>query len=280
MVNGAQPADRMAGRLAIGIDFGGSGIKAAIANVESGELVGERLRIPTPQPSLPRECIALMDGLVRQVVDAASPANPDALPIGLGFPSAIRNGSPVTAANVDESWIGFPVEAELGLVARRPVSLGNDADLAGLAEVRFGAGRGRAGVILVLTIGTGIGTGLFVDGRLVPNTELGHIEMRGKDAETLVSDAARDRRGLGWEDWARDFNEYLLLLERLLWPDLFILGGGVSKRADKFLQYLRVKTPIVPAELRNNAGIVGATLLATERHARAATATAGEPLGA
>jgi polyphosphate glucokinase len=281
MLTEAKPAD-----LAIGIDFGGSGIKGAVVDVHTGQLVGDRLRVPTPQPSVPREVVAVMDGLVRRLVEPWGPSQTDLyavgaadrFAVGVGIPAAIRNGSPLTAANIDAAWIGFPAEKELSLVMRRTVAIGNDADVAGLAEVRFGAGKDRPGLIIVLTIGTGIGSALFVDGRLVPNTEIGHLEMKGKDAEERVSEAARERLNLSWKEWAAGFDGYLRELERLFWPDLFILGGGASKRADNYMPYLTVKTPLAIATFRNNAGIVGAALIAHERRSRDATRASGEPI--
>jgi polyphosphate glucokinase len=257
---GIAPAD-----LAIGLDFGGSGIKGAVVDVRTGQLVGDRLRVPTPQPSVPHEVVAVMDGLVRRLAAPWSPSEGDGFPVGVGIPAAIRYGTTLTAANIDSAWIGFAAEREMGLAMRRTVAAGNDADVAGLAEIRFGAGRDQPGLVFVLTIGTGIGTALFIDGRLVPNTELGHLELRGRDAEERVAESARDRLGLNWREWAGGFDEYLHALERLFWPDLFIFGGGASKRADNYLSYLTVKTPIALATFRNNAGIVGGALIAHER---------------
>jgi polyphosphate glucokinase len=268
------------GDLAIGIDFGGSGIKGAVVDLRTGQFVGDRIRIPTPQPSVPREVVAVMDSLVRRLLDAMvghadapfAAVDTAALPVGVGIPSATRAGTVLTAANIDSAWIGFSAEREMGLVMRQPVAIGNDADVAGLAELRFGAGRGQAGTIIVLTIGTGVGSGLFIDGRLVPNTELGHLELNGGDAEVRVAESARNRLDLTWKDWAAGFDDYLHMLERLFWPDLFILGGGASKRADNYLQYLTVKTPVVVATLKNNAGIVGGALLAHEKRSHEAAA--------
>ena len=265
------------GKLAIGIDFGGSGIKGAIVDVSNGELVGERLRIPTPQPSVPREVVAVMDTLVKKLVEQVDGTTAGSLPVGVGIPSAIRNGAPLTAANIDPGWIGFPAEREMAAAMRRIVAIGNDADVAGLAEMRFGAGKGRNGLVIVLTIGTGVGSALFVDGRLVPNTEIGHLEYKGHDAEERVAESARDRLGLSWKEWAAGFNGYLQELERLFWPDLFILGGGASKRADNYLPLLTVKTPVAVATFRNNAGIVGGALIAHEKASRVSVAMAGEP---
>jgi polyphosphate glucokinase len=273
-----QPADVRPADLAIGIDFGGSGIKGAVVDVRSGRLVGNRLRIPTPQPSVPREVVAVMDELVHRLVVPWDPSQGDTFAVGVGLPAAIRGGVTLTAANIDCAWLGFPAERELEQAMRRTVVAGNDADVAGLAEIRFGAGRYQPGLVFVLTIGTGIGTALFIDGRLVPNTELGHIELKGHDAEELAAESARDRLGLGWQEWATGFDAYLHELERLFWPNLFILGGGASKRADNYLQFLTVKTPIAVATFRNNAGIVGAALVAHERKTKAAIEAAGEPI--
>jgi polyphosphate glucokinase len=264
------------GDLAIGIDFGGSGIKGAVVDLRTGQFVGDRIRVPTPQPSVPRDVVAVMDGLVHRLLEAAtggdgpvvSAADAAGLPVGVGIPAVTRSGTVLTAANIDSGWIGFPAERELTLAMDRTVAIGNDADVAGLAEVRFGAGRRQRGTIIVLTIGTGMGTALFADGRLLPNTELGHIELNGRDAEERVAESARDRFNLGWKDWASGFDAYLHALERLFWPDLFILGGGASKRSDNYMQYLTVKTPVVIATLKNNAGIVGGALIAHEKRSR------------
>jgi len=269
----AKPSD-----LAIGIDFGGSGIKGAVVDVRTGLLVGERLRVPTPRPSVPREVVTVMDGLVGRLVEPWASSEADGFPVGVGIPAAVRNGTTMTAANIDSGWIGFPAEREMTVVLKRSVAAGNDADVAGLAELRFGAGRGQAGLVIVLTIGTGIGSALFIDGRLVPNTEIGHLEMRGRDAEERVAESARDRLGLNWRDWAAGFDEYLHMLERLFWPDLFILGGGASKRADNYLPYVTARTPIAIATFRNNAGIIGGALIAHERRNDAAVRNSGEPV--
>jgi polyphosphate glucokinase len=274
------------GDLAIGIDFGGSGIKGAVVDCRSGLFVGDRIRIPTPQPSKPRDVVAVMDTMVRRLVEALtegerpviSVADSAMLPVGLGIPSATRAGTVLTAANIDPSWIGFQAEREIGLALGRPIAIGNDADVAGIAELRFGAGRRQRGTIILLTIGTGMGSAVFADGRLLPNTELGHLEMKGRDAEERVAESARDRLNLGWRDWAAGFNDYLHLLERLFWPDLFILGGGASKRSDNYMQYVTVKTPVVIATLKNNAGIVGAALIAHEKRSRDAVDRTGEPI--
>ena len=271
------------GDLAIGIDFGGSGIKGAVVDTRTGQFVGDRIRIPTPQPSVPREVIGVMDLLVRRLLEPLtaggsaplSVADAAALPVGVGIPAATRSGTVLTAANIDSTWIRFPAEREMSLAMGRTVAIGNDADVAGLAELRFGAGRRQRGTTIVLTIGTGMGTAVFADGRLLPNTELGHLELNGRDAEERVAESARGRLNLGWKDWAAGFDAYLRLLERLFWPDLFILGGGASKRSDNYLQYLTVKTPVVIAMLKNNAGIVGGALIAIDKRSREESNGAG-----
>ena len=272
------PTESKPSDLAIGIDFGGSGIKGAVVDVRTGLLVGDRLRVPTPQPSVPREVVAVMDGLIHRLVEPWAPGEADGFPVGVGIPAAIRNGTTMTSANIDSAWKGFPAEREMSVVLKRTVAVGNDADVAGLAELRFGAGLGQSGLVIVLTIGTGVGSALFIDGHLVPNTEIGHLEMRGRDAEERVAESARARLGLNWRDWAAGFDEYLHLLERLFWPDLFILGGGASKRADNYLPYVTAKTPIALATLRNNAGIVGGALIAHERRYHVAVRDSGEPM--
>jgi polyphosphate glucokinase len=275
----SKPGDLKIGTdLAIGIDFGGSGVKGAVVDIRTGQLVGDRVRIPTPQPSVPREVVAVMAGLVDRLLEAWTATDAAHLPVGVGIPGATRNGTVLTAANIDSGWIGYQAEREMALAMSRTVAIGNDADVAGLAELRFGAGRRQRGTVIVLTIGTGMGTALFADGRLLPNTELGHLEMKGRDAEERVAESARDRFNLGWKEWASGFNDYLHLLERLFWPDLFILGGGGSKRADNYLQYLTVKTPVVVATLKNNAGIVGGALIAHEKRSREAVRSTGEPI--
>jgi polyphosphate glucokinase len=276
--------DAKPGDLAIGIDFGGSGIKGAVVDTRTGQLIGDRIRIPTPQPSVPREVVAVMDSLVKRLLEpwvaegggSLAAADAAGLPVGVGIPGVTRGGTVLTAANIDSGWIGFQAEREMGLAMGRTVAIGNDADVAGLAELRFGSGRRQRGTIIVLTIGTGIGSAIFADGRLLPNTEVGHLEMKGKDAEERVAESARDRLNLGWKEWAGGFDDYLHLLERLFWPDLFILGGGASKRSDNYMQYLTVKTPVVIATLKNNAGIVGGALIAHEKRSRDAAAGSGE----
>ncbi len=247
--------------VAIGVDVGGSGIKAAAVDTATGTLGSEKIRVVTPSPSTPA---AVIDAIVRIVKRIESSIGARGLPVGVDFPSVILDGKTMTAANVDQGWIGYPAVEHLARAIGRPVALINDADAAGLAEMRFGAGAGKKGVVLVLTLGTGVGSGLFIDGTLVPNTELGHMEIRGRDAERRSSAAARVRRGLSWKAWASDLDEHLQAIDRILSPDLIILGGGVSKRADLFLPRLTCRVPMVPAVLRNEAGIVGSAMYAAE----------------
>ncbi|HMJ79567.1 MAG TPA: ROK family protein [Candidatus Dormibacteraeota bacterium] len=245
---------------ALGIDIGGTGIKGAVVELESGALVSERVRERTPLSATPEAAADVVVRVCERLVEGGW-LTPD-LPAGAGVPVVVKGGVSMTAANVDASWIGAPIEALLRERLGRAVVALNDADAAGLAEVAFGAGKGHAGVILLLTIGTGIGSALIVDGRLVPNTELGHLLLHGRGAETLVSGAARERRHRGWKRWAREFNEYLALVESYLWPDLLILGGGVSKEIGRYERYLRARAPIVPAAMLNTSGIVGAAMAA------------------
>ncbi|MBA2443527.1 MAG: ROK family protein [Rubrobacter sp.] len=239
-----------------GLDIGGSGVKGAPVDVETGELKAKRKRLVTPQPATPEAVLETAAGLVRHFGWDG--------PVGCGFPAVIKAGVAQTAANVDASTVGFDFGGRLQATLGMPVWTVNDADAAGLAEVRWGAGRDVDGTVLMLTLGTGIGTALFTGGRLVPNTELGHIELRGMDAETYASAAARERENLSWRKFAGRFNEYLEAIERLLWPDRIIVGGGASKKADKLFPHLETRAEIFPAKLLNSAGIAGAALAATE----------------
>jgi polyphosphate glucokinase len=251
-------------RYGIGLDIGGSGIKAAPVDLRSGEFAADRVRLETPQPSTPDAVAEVVAEVVRQAAAACDGLEDDA-PLGATFPAVITHGTARTAANVDDSWIGTDVAAVLGRATGRPVHVVNDADAAGVAEARYGAARDVEGVVLVTTLGTGIGSALLVDGILVPNTELGHLEVDGHDAETRASDAARKRDDLDWDEWAARLQRYYRAVEDLLWPDLVVVGGGVSKKHDKFLPLLDLRAPIVPAQLLNSAGIVGAAALAA-RH--------------
>jgi polyphosphate glucokinase len=235
-----------------GIDVGGSGIKGAPVATGTGELLAERVRIKTPRPARPEAIVGTAVEVVRQTGWDG--------PVGCGFPAVIKGGVVRTAANIDKAAVGFDLQGRLEQELGNPVRVINDGDAAGLAEMRWGAGRGIEGVVLMLTLGTGIGSSLFVGGRLVPNTEFGHIEIRGKDAEHRASDSARKREDLGWKEYAERLDEYLHRIEDLLWPDLIVIGGGISKKAEKFLPHLSARTRVVPAQMLNEAGIAGAAL--------------------
>ena len=243
------------GRLAIlGIDIGGSGIKGAPVDTEKGEFTQERHRIPTPQPSKPEAVAEVVAEIVRHFEWQG--------PVGCTFPSVVKDGVVYTASNVDDEWIGTDARALFERTTGCPVLVLNDADAAGIAEMRFGAGVGHTGIVFVLTFGTGIGSAIFVNGTLMPNTELGHLEMRGKIAERRAADSARERKNLSWEKWGERVNQYLQHIELLFSPDLIIFGGGVSKQHEDFFQYLHTEAELVPAALLNDAGIVGAALAA------------------
>lgn len=248
-------------RRAIGVDIGGSGIKGAPVDLEAGDFAADRVRIKTPQPAVP-DAVA---EIVAEVVEAVSGGDDADVPVGVTFPAVVQRGVARTAANVDDSWIGTDVTAVLREATGHPVEVVNDADAAGIAEARFGAARDVDGVVILTTLGTGIGTAVIVNGTLLPNTELGHLEVDGHDAETRAADSAREREDLSWQEWAQRLQRYYRALEDLLWPDLLVVGGGVSKKADQFLPLLDLRTPIVPATLRNRAGIIGAALLAAEQ---------------
>ena len=247
-----------------GLDVGGSGIKGAPVDVESGEFLSERVRIKTPQPATPEAIVSTAVGVVREAGWEG--------PVGCGFPAVIKDGVIETAANIDKSAIGFDLHEALRRELDVPVSVVNDADAAGLAEMRWGVGKDQDGVVLMLTLGTGIGTSLFVDGRLVPNTEFGHIEVRGKDAEHRAADSARKRDDLSWKEYAERLDEYLHRIEFLLWPDLIVIGGGISKKSEKFFPHLTARTRVVAAEMHNNAGIAGAALAGIPERAAVKTA--------
>jgi polyphosphate glucokinase len=238
----------------LGIDIGGSGIKGAIVDVETGELVNERIRIDTPMPSGPVEISEAVKSIVEQLDWRDS--------IGFGFPAVVKDGIASTAANIDSSWIGVNVEKLFEEITRCRCRVINDADAAGIAELKYGVRENDKGVILLLTIGTGIGSALFVDGNLVPNTEFGHLYYKEIIAEKYCADSIRKKFELDWPTWGDRLNKYLKYIERVLNPDLIIIGGGVSKKPEKFVQFLDVKTELRMARLQNNAGIVGAALAA------------------
>ncbi|HEY6423336.1 MAG TPA: ROK family protein [Pseudonocardiaceae bacterium] len=244
-----------------GVDIGGSGIKGCTVDLRGGSLDDQRVRIATPEPATPEA--------VAEVVATITGEFGWHGPMGVTLPCVVKDGIALTAANVDQAWKGTDAATLFSEYCRVPVVVLNDADAAGLAEMRFGAGRDSDGLVVLLTFGTGIGSALFLDGELVPNTELGHLEVDGADAEHRAAASARDAEALSWPDWAARVSRYLQVLEDLIWPDLIIAGGGVSKKADKWLSLLQCRTPIVPAALRNDAGIVGAAAAAAEGRVRA-----------
>lgn len=270
---GAVGTPRPSQRLGLGIDVGGTGVKAALVDLDTGTLESRRVRIATPKPSTP-EAVAKT---IRQVVEAVAADHPFPvdIPVGCGLPGVVKGGHMLTAANLDKGWIGVSAEKLIGEAIGLPVVPVNDADAAAIAESRFGAGRDATGTVLLLTIGTGIGSGLLVDGILVPNTEMGHIEFKGRDAERQLSGVARERRRLRWKAWAEQFSAYLARLELYFSPDLIILGGGVSKVMDKYREWLVARAPIVPAHFLNTSGIIGAALVAADARAATARATTG-----
>jgi polyphosphate glucokinase len=238
----------------LGIDVGGSGIKGAPVNIETGEMTAERFRLPTPEEAKPND-------VADTIAEVAAHFNWKG-PIGAGFPAALLSGVAMTAANIHSSWIGTNAAELFGKKTGCPCFVGNDADVAGIAEMAFGAGKGEKGVVLVITLGTGVGTALFTNGVLLPNTELGHIEIRGKDAELRVADSARQRKEWSYKEWAVRIDEYLKRMEALFWPDLIIVGGGVSKVSDKYFPYLHTRARLVQAQMLNQAGIIGAAMFA------------------
>ena len=250
----------MTGTTSFGIDIGGSGMKAGPVDLATGELTAPRFKILTPSPSTPEKMADVVVQLVRHFDWKG--------PVGVTFPGVVRKGVVNTAANVDKSWLGVDADALFTKAVGGDVEVHvvNDADAAGLAEMSWGAGKGVPGVVLLLTFGTGIGSGLFLDGKLVPNTELGHLEVDGHDAEHKAAASARDREGLSWKDWAKRVEKYLGVVVRLLSPDLIIVGGGASRKADKWVPHIDVGTKIVPAALENEAGIAGAALLVAAEH--------------
>jgi len=242
---------------AYGIDIGGSGIKGAIVHTGTGELATARIRTATPQPSTPDSVAEVVAQLVKHAEWQGV--------VGATFPAVIQHGVAKSAANVDHSWIGTDVDAVFTKATGTEVIVLNDADAAGIAEARFGAARDVAGVVILLTFGTGIGSALLVDGKLVPNTELGHLELDGYDAETRAAASVRDRNKMSYRKWAKRVEHYMSHVEKLFTPDLFVVGGGVSKDSSKWVPLLELHTPIKPAQLLNNAGIVGAAMAAAER---------------
>ncbi len=236
----------------LGIDVGGTGIKGAPVDIDSGELTAERIRIKTPKSGEPEPIADVVAEIARSFNYSG--------PIGIGFPAPIKGGVAMMAANISPKWVGVNADELFSRTTGCECHLINDADAAGLAEMKFGAGRGQPGTVIMLTLGTGIGTAIFSRGNLIPNTEFGHLDMKGKDAEHRASAVVREREKLSWKKYARRLNKYLLQMEKLFWPDLFIIGGGISKESQRYLPHLTIQTPIVTAQLFNEAGIVGAAL--------------------
>src|SRR3954447_22824024 len=243
--------------LPFGIDFGGSGIKGAPVDLEKGEFAEERVRIDTPQPATPHAVAEVFSELLGHFDDSDGP-------VGVTVPGVVKRGLVHSAANIDKHWIGEDADKLFTEATGRDVHVVNDADAAGLAEVRYGAAKGRQGLVIVTTLGTGIGSAMVYDGVLVPNSELGHLEIDGHDAESRAANSARERDDLSWEHWAKRLRKSSRTLEKLFSPALFVVGGGVSKHADKYLPLLDIETEIIPASLRNKAGVVGAALYAAE----------------
>jgi polyphosphate glucokinase len=242
---------------ALGIDVGGSGIKGAVVETTTGKLVADRFRIKTPVPSTPKALAKVVARIVQHFKWRGA--------VGCGMPGPIVHGKLIHAVNLDEAWTGAKVQEIYEKACGCRVTVINDADAAGLAEMKFGAGKKRRGVVLLITLGTGIGSALFVDGKLLPNTEFGQIEIRGKAAETRASARVRKTKTLTWDQWTLRLDEYLRRVESLVWPDIIIIGGGVSRKASKFIPRLKTHAEVVPARMRNEAGIIGAALSATLR---------------
>jgi polyphosphate glucokinase len=244
-------------QLPFGIDFGGTGIKGAPVDLDQGEFAAERERIRTPSPSTPEAVAEVFVELLGHFPDSRGA-------VGVTVPGVVRHGVVHSAANIDRAWIGTDADRLFTEATGRDVHVVNDADAAGLAEARYGAAKGRRGLVIVTTLGTGIGSALVHDGVLVPNSELGHLEIDGHDAESRAANSVREREGLSMQDWAERLTRYYSTLEMLFSPDLIVVGGGVSKQSAEFLPLIDIETEIVPATLRNKAGVVGAALYATE----------------
>lgn len=245
---------------ALGVDVGGSGIKGGIVDLATGQLVGERFRVSTPQPATPEAVTAAVAEVVRHFDFAG--------PLGVTYPGVVVDGVVYTAANVDRAWIGTNAAQEYSrALDGRPVTVLNDADAAGLAEQRYGAGRNHKGVVVLLTFGTGIGSAVIHNGMLLPNTEFGHIEVGGKEAEHRAASSVKEAKGWSFRQWAKQVSKVLVAVENAIWPDLFIAGGGISRKAEKWIPLLTNRTPVVAAELLNTAGLVGAAMAAAEAQA-------------
>ena len=253
---------------ALGIDIGGTGIKGALVDTDSGELLTDRIKLSTPEGGAPKDIVATVTELIAEMGGVE-----DDVPLGVCFPAIVRGGRTMSAANVSKKWIGLEAEALFEKALGRDIHFVNDADAAGFAEVRYGAAKGVKGLVLLTTLGTGIGSALIYNDVLIPNSELGHVELDGKDAESRAAYSAKERENLDWKTWTKRLQKYYTHLELLFSPDLFIVGGGVSKNHEEFLPLLKLQTPIVPAVHRNNAGILGAAALASPMVPTAPVAT-------
>ncbi|MEO0563152.1 MAG: ROK family protein [Chloroflexota bacterium] len=253
----------------LGIDIGGSGIKGALVDVVNGRMTTDRYRIPTPQPSEPH---AVADVVAEIVAHFKYDG-----PVGCTFPAVVKRGITLTAANVDDGWIGIDAEGLFVEKTNLPFLVLNDADAAGIAEFTFGEGVGNTGTVIMLTLGTGIGSAIFVNRTLLPNTEFGHMEVGGVEAEDFAADVVRKAEDLSWKKWGKRVNRVLQELDKLFWPDLYIIGGGVSKKSEKYFEYFKTRTPVVPAALQNEAGIIGAAMAAAQLYSEE---NLGLPLGA
>ncbi|MBO0885286.1 MAG: ROK family protein [Mycobacterium sp.] len=248
-------ADAMPPRRALGVDVGGSGVKGGLVNLDTGQLIGDRFKLLTPQPATPSAVAKTIAAVVKEFGWSG--------PLGVTYPGVVRDGVAHTAANVDKSWIGTNARDIISSAVGQEIALLNDADAAGLAEERFGAGKDTTGVVVLLTFGTGIGSAVIHNGILLPNTEFGHLEVEGKEAEHRAASSVRDTYGWTYKEWAKQVTKVLVAVENVLWPELFIAGGGISRKADKWLPLLENRTPVIAAALENTAGIVGAAMAAT-----------------
>lgn len=248
--------------LAIGIDIGGTGIKGALVDIDAGKLMSDRVKVPTPEGGEPDDIVAVVVDMIKGFGKTA-----EKVPVGVCFPAVVHHGVTMSAANVSQKWIGLEAEKLFETKLGLDIHFVNDADAAGVAEARYGAARDKLGFTILTTLGTGIGSAFLWNGELIPNSELGHLEIHGKDAESRAAFSAKERRGYSWEEWAEKLQVFYTTVEKLFSPDLFVVGGGVSKSYDDFLPLLKLNTPIVPAELRNNAGILGAAALAARPEA-------------
>lgn len=259
----------MTSTTAIGIDIGGTGIKGGIVDLKSGELVSDRVKLATPKGGKPDDIVET----TREVLEALASDDPNA-PVGVCFPAIVKNGRTMSAANVSKKWVGLEAEKLFEKTLERDILFVNDADAAGYAETEFGAAKDVDGLVILTTLGTGIGSALIYDGVLVPNAELGHLEIGGHDAESRAAYSAKEREDLDWAHWSKRLTKYYRTVEFLFSPDLFVVGGGVSKHWDEFGDQIDIDTKIVPAVHRNNAGILGAAALASRGHHKRPVATA------